>query len=176
MLPLTARVMNKFIFLIPIFFCISNTFSQDVSYSGKTGRSKTLSRLKLSCGYIIGKNSEAAEDSPFLNFDYRATELNSLPDQFDFGFAAEAGVNFLNGFFPFYLKAGPEIVLVKNIIASINIGYSGIFVYPVPFYGLNSFYLLALSNSIYLEFESGFHFFFEKYNKLFYFNAGISVN
>jgi hypothetical protein len=149
--------MNKFIFLIPIFFCTSNILSQGDSDSGITGESKTLSRLKLSGGYFIGRNSEAGEDSPFLNFNYYAAELNKSNDQFDFGFAAEAGVYMGSGFFPFYLKAGPEIVIIKNLIAGINIGYLGIFVYPVPFYGLNSFYLLELSDSIYLEFESGFH-------------------
>lgn len=145
--------MNKFISLIPIFFCSSNIFSQNDSDSGIIGGSKTLSRLKLSGGYFIGKYSEAREDSPFLNFNYHAAELNKPHEQFDFGFAAEAGVYINNGFFPFYLKAGPEIVIIKNLIAGINIGYLGIFVYPVPSYGLNSFYLLELSDSIYLEFE-----------------------
>jgi hypothetical protein len=169
--------MNKFIFLIPFFFCTSNIFSQRDPDSGITGQSKTLSRLKLSGGYFIGKYSEAGEDSPFLNFNYHAAELNKSHDQFDFGFAAEAGVYITNGFFPFYLKAGPEIVIIKNLIAGINIGYLGIFVYPVLYYGFNSFYLLELSNSIYLEFESGFHSSFtEKNTPVFYFNAGFSVN
>ncbi|HSR16477.1 MAG TPA: hypothetical protein VLM39_00175, partial [Ignavibacteriaceae bacterium] len=97
--------MNKFIFLIPIIFCTSNTFSRSDSDSGITGESKTLSSLKLSGGYFIGKYSEAGEDSPFLNFNYRAAELNKSHEQFNFGFAAEAGVYITKGFFPFYLKA-----------------------------------------------------------------------
>ncbi len=169
--------MKKIIFIVPVFFFSSNIFSLETSDSVTASESKTLSRLKLSGGYFIGKYSEAWEDSPFLNFNYHAAELNKTHDQFDFGFAAEAGVYINNGFFPFYLKAGPEIVIIKNLIAGINIGYLGIFVYPVPYYGLNSFYLLELSNSIYMEFESGFHSSFtEKNTPVFYFNAGFSVN
>jgi len=170
--------MNRFYYLIIIIFIVTtNIFSQIDLDSQNVETNKTLSRLKLSGGYFIGKYSEVGEDFPFLNFNFRATQLNKISNQFDVGLALEAGVNFTGGLFPLYAKAGPEIKVIDNIIVGANLGYLGIFIYPIPFYGLNAFYLFEISKNIFIELESGFHSSFtEKNAPIVYINFGISVN
>lgn len=55
--------------------------------------SETLSRIKLSVGYLGGKYAEVGENSPFLNFNYRASQLLKYENAPQYGFAFEAGTN-----------------------------------------------------------------------------------
>ncbi len=138
---------------------------------------KTLSRLKLSGGYFLGEKSIIGGNSWFANFNYRASLLNKYGENFEIAPAVEGGINISNWFFPLYIKAGPEVKIIKNIMAGAAIGYVGILVYPTPFYGFNAFILNNLSENIYLELEGGFHFsFLDKNIPIFYLSAGISFN
>lgn len=69
------------IFVIILFYS-TNILPQVILDSLNEEKSKTLSRLKLSGGYNIGKYLEAGENSPFLNFNYRATQLNKYSKDF----------------------------------------------------------------------------------------------
>jgi hypothetical protein len=139
--------------------------------------SKTLSRLKLSGGYFVGEYSEVGEDSPFLNFNYRGTQINKHNKNFEVGLSFEAGINFIKGLFPVYVKAGPEARIIDNLIVGANGGFIGMFIYPISFYGFNSFYLFEISNNIYLELESGFHSpFTGDFSPIYYLNIGLSIN
>jgi hypothetical protein len=167
----------KRLFLIIILFYSTNITPQVISDSLNVKEYRTLSRLKLSGGYFVGKYSEVGKDSPFLNLQFRATQLNKYSKDFDAGLSFEAGINLIKGLFPVYAKAGPEAKIIGNLIIGANVGFIGIFIYPIPFYGFNSFYLFNIYNNIYLELESGFHSSFsEKNTPIFYLSLGLSVN
>jgi hypothetical protein len=166
-----------FSLLIFIIFYSINITPQVILDAENAEESKTLSRLKLSGGYFMGEYSEIGRNSPFINLNYRATELKKYVKGFEAGLSFEAGVNVIKGVFPVYAKAGPEAKITGNLILGLNAGFTGIFIYPIPFYGLNSFYLFNISDNIYLELESGFHSSFsEKKAPVFYLSVGLSVN
>jgi len=139
------------IFII-VLVCPLNTLPQT-----NVDSSETLSRLKLSVGYFGGKYSEVGENRPFFNLNFRATQLLKYENPIQFSFAFEAGVNLVSSLFPLYAKTGPELEIIKNFILAGNVGCMGILIYPVPFYGVNGFYLIQLSKNFNLEIEGGFH-------------------
>jgi hypothetical protein len=131
----------------------------------------------LSVGYYGGKYIDVGENLPFFNLNYRATQLLKYENTVQFSFAFEAGVNLVSGLFPLYAKAGPELEIINNLILAGNIGYIGILIYPVPFYGVNGFYLIQLSKNINLEIEGGFHSsFWVVTEPLYYLSLGISLD
>lgn len=152
----------------------SQTFTDTVNTE-----SKTLSRLKLAGGYASGKFFEADGNTSFFDFGYRATELNKDSQGFEFGLSFDAGIIiYTNGFFPFYVKAGPEIKF-GDFIMGADFGYMTLTLwhFPVSAYGFNGSRLFKVSKNIYLELESGINFGIEyRETPILYVNLGFSVN
>lgn len=170
-------MINACYILIFLSFTSLNVFPQIGLDSQSVDKSKTLSRLKLSTGYFGGKYIDLGENTFFLNFNYRASQLLTYEDNPQFGFAFEAGTNYFSGGFPLYAKAGPELEVVKNFILAANVGYNGILLSPFPFYGINIFYLIDISRNLNIEFESGFHSSFTiETDPLFYISFGLSID
>jgi hypothetical protein len=153
-----------------------------------------LSRYRLSAGYVSLLLDESIFDFhyPFFNFSYRSSGFTKTSSQFQIRFAFEPGVNGLilsnvdygtdfTLYFVPYAKYGPEMKLGENLFLGGSFGVI-IITYvkfsPVPFFGLNNFYLIPLSEKFNLEIEGGFHTTFspDKLPLLFYITAGITVN
>ncbi len=152
--------------------------SQTLSDSIKT-ETKTLSRLKLAPGYASGSFYEEGENTSFLDFGYRATELKKDYPGFEFGLSFDAGIIiYTNGFFPFYVKGGPEVKISRNLIVGANFSYTSIFgIYrPISYYGFDGSWLLNVSRNIYLELESGIDFGIGYSTPMLYISLGFSVN
>lgn len=147
---------SSFPLFLMILFYSTNIFPRADNDTTGADEALTLSRLKLSGGYFAGGYSEIGMDSHFLNLNYRATEISRYKNSFDAGLSFEAGINFIKGIFPFYVKAGPETKIANNLILGANAGLLGIFIYPGPFYGFNTFYLIEISKNIFFELEGDF--------------------
>lgn len=123
-----------------------------------------------------------------MNVNYRTSNLDQFSKAFKISFAFEVGFNGLNindeGFhgvaFVPYIKAGPEMSLLKYLflggnvgIASSILGYFAIF----PYGGVNCYYLLPMRKNLFVEFEFGYHttFFLDKTPYLIYFSAGVAI-
>lgn len=166
------------ILLVSLFISVFtlSVFPQADSSSQSMDDSKSLSRVKLSVGYFLGKYSAVGENFPFINFNYHATILGKHSMRFDSGLFCEAGINYFEGLFPPYIKAGPQLKLYKNFIAGLSAGFVGILVYPIPFYGMNFYHLFELYGNSYVELETGFHLsFISKDIPIFYLSIGVSI-
>ena len=163
----------------------------------QTPSENTFSRNRIILGYVelLSHYPEDENKAFFLNCSYRSSSLNKASKLFKMDFALETGLNFAfqsqfdrkwkstNIIIP-YGKFGPEIYLGKNILFAGSAGLATIlaegpfYAYPVPFAGLNSFYLIDLSRNFSIELECGFHTFLGPDNPPFwgYLNVGISFN
>ncbi len=158
----------------------------------------TFTRHRIFFGYshLLPDYPNEKTRALFFNYNYRSSPLNKFTNAIKLGSAIEYGINivYLNeweGTWEYsslllpYVKYTPELYLGKNVFLSGSIGLAVALIYgfyipivPIPFAGLNSIYLIDLSNEISLEFEGGFHTFYgpEKAPFLFYFNVGVSHN
>jgi hypothetical protein len=171
--------MLKFALMVLTFLSIVSAYihPQSVLDSNSINDAETQSRLKLSLGYFGGEYIDLGENTIFLNFNYRASQLLTYNDPPQFGFAFEAGINTFGGLFPLYAKAGPELEVIKNFILAANFGYNGILRSPFPFYGINIFYLIDIAKNLNTEIEVGFHSAFGiETDPLFYINFGLSID
>ncbi len=146
-----------------------------------------LSRTTLSAGYVSLSHANNNDDfsSVFLNVHRRISEFDQYTKPFKLGFFFEPGVNLLIPIgreysLPMpYFKGGPEMKVNNNLYAGASLGFIlilyGKFL-PLPFNGLNIFYLTNISNKIFVEFEGGVHTVLPfAPDLLFYFTAGISI-
>lgn len=180
-----------FIVLFSILFFLENkpVLSQD-----QTELNDRLSRYRFSLGVIdlLIKDSDFKFNHTFFNWSFRSSGFDKSSSSIKVKFAFEPGLNGLilskktlndgtdfSLYFVPYAKFGPEIRLSKNFFLGASAGLIAI-VYdrfiPLPFFGINNFYLIPLNESLNIEIESGFHSTFspEKLPLLFYFSAGIS--
>ncbi len=141
-------------------------------------------------GYVnlLKQNFDLRFNHYFLNINHRSSNFDETTSPFQVKFAFEPGVNFLFeeeeysklGILP-YMKFGPEMSLIKNMFIGVSAGLVGSVYYdyfvPLPFWGVNSFYLSPVSEHLNIEFEFGFHssFFFSEPTYLMYFTVGISA-
>lgn len=184
---------NKILIFISLLLLSELLFSQSNS-SAVDERDNLLSRYRISGGLVslLFEENNFDFQYPFFNIRFRSSGFSKTKsDLFKIKFAFEPGVNGLilksnieyeiDLFFIPYAKFGPEIRLSENLFLGVS---SGVIVItyvkftPVPFFGLNSFYLIPLSEKFFLEMEGGFHTTFvpEKLPLLFYISAGIAVN
>lgn len=178
-----------------LIFCFIISFGKTMSQV-KTDRlhydSERLSRFRLSLGYVnlIEDDSNFEFSHYFFNLSFRSSGFSKNSDALTVKFAFEPGVNGLiisndyshdcNLYFTPYAKFGPEIKLGQDLFLGVSLGivlvtYESSF-FPLPFLGMNGFYLIELNNNLSVELESGFHTTFSPENLPFlvYISAGIS--
>ncbi len=158
----------------------------------------TFARHRIFIGFadLLPHYQDDENRALFFNYSYRTSPFNKANGKIQVKSSFERGLNIVFqtqwekkwesiGLIIPYIKFGPEIYFGKNIFLSGNVGLALALIYgfyvpivPLPFAGLNAFYLIDLSEDTSLEFESGFHTFVgpEKAPFLFYFNVGISFN
>lgn len=183
-------------FLI-VFVLAGNLLAQEESLNLPTNES-TFTRHRIFFGYshLLPDYSNEKNCALFFNYNYRSSPINKFTNAIKLESSMEYGLNFVYStewerewthtslFIP-YIKSTPELYLGKNVFLSGSIGLAVALIYgfyvpivPIPFAGLNSMYLINLSDKISLEFEGGFHTFYGPPEApfLFYFNVGISHN
>jgi hypothetical protein len=168
------------IFILVSFFFISSltiAFPQSNSDLDSSNFVK-LSRFRLSFGYVnlLSEDNNYTFRHSFLNLSFRSSGFDRSSSEFKIKIAFELGINgliianndFYNSnnfsfyFYPLpYAKFGPDIRLDKNIFLAGSVGlalatYESNFV-PLPFIGLNGFYLYELNRKFSIELESGIH-------------------
>jgi hypothetical protein len=186
------RALQLFILLLSVPL---NIFPQTDSVITNDNNDR-LSRYRLSLGTV---NLLMADDNYefrhfFFNVSFRSSGFNKDLSSFKIKFAFEPGVNGLivaqknannemtyDLFLVPYAKFGPEANIVKNLHLGLSLGlvlgsYKSTF-FPLPFAGINCFYLLEIKNNLYLEFETGFHTSFSRGTLpyLVYLTVGISI-
>lgn len=174
-------------FLFFLFNCLSISYPQ-LDTTLEENHPEKLSRLRLSVGYVdlLGDEDEFA--FPFFNLSFRSSGFDRTSSKFMVKLAFELGINTLiifyennddmDVYFLPYAKFGPDIRLYNNLFIAGSAGlafatYEGNFA-PVPFLGLNGFYLVELNEKFSLELESGIHTSFG-WPVLFYVTVGISL-
>lgn len=145
-----------------------------------------LSRTTLSVGYVVllpAKSNDLFRSS-FFNIHRRISEFDQYTKPFKFGFFFEPGVNILlpieskSFSLPMpYFKGGPEMKITNEFYVGVSFGFNlllyGRSFLPVPFNGLNIFYLTSISKKNFIELETGFHTVLPfSSDLLFYFNVG----
>jgi hypothetical protein len=171
-------LMKNIIYLLFIFFIISGlTVSSPQSNSDlDSSNFVKLSRFRLSVGYVnlLSEDNNYTFRHPFFNLSFRASGFDRSSSKFKIKIAFELGINgliiankdFYNSnnfsfYFLPYAKFGPDIRLDKNIFLAGSVGlalatYENNFA-PLPFIGLNGFYLYELNRKFSIELESGIH-------------------
>ena len=187
-------------YLFPIFLLIliiSNIGASQTSGIQVDDKSILLSRYRLSFGYVdlLSEDDNYEFRHFFFNLSFRSSAFEVDSSSAKVGFAFEPGVNgliiaekvdnnklFFDLYFVPYAKFGPEIRLGKNIFLGGSLGlvlvaYESSF-FPLPFAGLNGFYLIELNKNLFIELESGFHTTFSpgKLPYLVYITIGLSLN
>jgi len=135
-----------------------------------------LSRFRLSIGYVklLQEDDDVSFKHPFFNLSYRSSSFDRSSSEFKIKLAFEPGINGLlianndfnnksnySFYFLPYAKFGPDARLDKNLFLSASLGlalasYESNFA-PLPFIGLNGFYLYQLDNNFSIEVEGGVH-------------------
>ncbi len=150
-----------------------------------------LSRATVSVGYVIHSPSKTNDNfqAVFLNIHGRISEFNQFTKPLKIGLFFEPGVNMLlpvpvkGEVFSLpmpYFKGGPEIKINNELYASLSVGFN-LFLYgrqffPLPFNGINIFYLTNISEKNFIELESGVHTLLPfTSDLLFYINVGFSI-
>jgi hypothetical protein len=172
-------------------FFLSNCLSTSSPQSDTTlegNHFEKLSRLRLSVGYVDLFGDEDDFADPFFNLSFRSSGFDRSSSKFMVKLAFEVGINALiisheyvdnvDLYFLPYAKFGPDIRLYNNLFIAGSAGlafatYEGNFA-PVPFLGLNGFYLIELNEKFSLELESGIHTTLG-WPLLFYVTVGISL-
>ena len=179
----------KFISKILLFIVfISQLSAQDDSIINDN--SYLLSRSRILFGYstLIQKDEKPELKNIFMNINYRTSGFDSFAKPFRIKWAFETGLSGLDlqdkdlqgiALLP-YVKTGPEMSLLRNLfiggsigMASLVLNYFAVFLYG----GINSYYLIPLNKTLFLEIELGYHttFFLEKTPYLIYFSTGIGI-
>ena len=170
--------MKKSIYLLFVFFVISSsTIALPQSNSDlDSSNFVKLSRFRLSIGYVnlFEEDDDISFKHPFFNLSFRSSSFDRSSSKFKVKLAFEPGINGiliadkdfgnqLNYSFYFlpYAKFGPDIRLDKNLFLAGSVGlalasYESNFA-PLPFIGLNGFYLYELNQKFSIELESGIH-------------------
>ena len=180
------------IFLLPFFlFFLFNCLSTSSPQSDTTLKGnhfENLSRLRLSVGYVDLFGDDDDFGYSFFNLSFRSSGFDRSSSKIMIKLAFEFGINSLiityknvddfDLYFLPYAKFGPDIRLYNNLFIACSAGlafatYEGNFA-PVPFLGLNGFYLLELNKTFSLELESGIHTTLG-WPLLFYVTVGISL-
>ncbi|HEX7358815.1 MAG TPA: hypothetical protein VF270_13970 [Ignavibacteriaceae bacterium] len=166
------------IFLLFVFFVISSlkiALPQSNADLDSTNFVK-LSRFRLSFGYVnlLSEDNNYTFRHPFFNLSFRSSSFDRSSSNFKVKIAFEPGINgliiankdFYNSnnfsfYFLPYAKFGPDIRLDKNIFLAGSVGvalatYETNFA-PLPFIGVNGFYLYELNQKFSIELESGVH-------------------
>jgi len=161
-------VLTYFIFFL--FNCLSISFPQSDT-SLNDNHFEKLSRLRLSVGYVDLFGDDDDFGLSFFNLSFRSSGFDRSSSKFMVKLAFEVGINALiishkhvddvDLYFLPYAKFGPDIRLYNNLFIAFSAGlafatYGGNFA-PVPFLGLNGFYLFELNEKFSLELESGIH-------------------
>lgn len=170
--------MKQFWFTFFLFSVFNPTsFSlAEANFNNGDYQDKKLSRSRLTIGYarLLEEDDGFKFKHPFFNLSYRSSSFNRSSSDLKIKFAFETGVNGLlivrnaspnkldySIYFLPYAKFGPEMRLNKNLFLSTSIGlalvsYETSFA-PLPFIGINGFYLYEFNETILIELESGFH-------------------
>lgn len=151
------------------FFIIYPIFSQENLASLKENENNlTRNRTQLGYSTIVRQNDKLELKNVFINLNHRTSGFNSFTKPFTVEWAFEPGINFLYiddidinglGIVP-YVKAGPEMILSRNLFLGGNIGLGASltnYFFIWPFVGVNIYYLIPLDKTLFLEFETGFH-------------------
>jgi len=180
-----------------LIFIISGIGIPQTSSNPVKDNSILLSRYRLSLGYVslLSEDANFEFRHLFFNLSFRSSGFDKASSSFKIKLAFEPGINgliiaekdfynelYFNLYFVPYAKFGPEVRLSKNIFLGGSFGlilasYESSF-FPLPFAGLNSFYLIELNENLFIELESGFHTTFSpgKLPYLIYITAGLSLN
>lgn len=185
---------HKDILLILVSLIVSSdTVIPQTTDNQINNNSDRLTRVRSAFGYVrlLSEDNNFEFRHLFFNLSYRTSGFDKNSSLFKIKFAFEPGVNGLiishkyvdkvDLYFTPYAKFGPEIKLSQNLFLGSCLGivwatYESAFI-PLPFFGLNGFYILELNKNFALEFESGFHSTFSQ-NKLpllVYFTVGVSI-
>ncbi len=189
----------KYKYILLILFLIIISFNVVISQTNNNhvnDNSTRLSRFRLSFGYVslLLEDNNSEFRHLFFNLSFRSSGFDKTSPSFKIKFAFEPGINGLviaqkkfNNESNFYLyfvpyaKFGPEIKLSKNLFFGSSLGivlafYESSF-FPLPFFGLNGYYLFELNKKFSIEIESGFHTTFSpnKLPYLVYFTIGLSL-
>jgi len=165
-------------YLLFVFLIISSsTFSLPQSNSDLDSSSFTkLSRFRLSVGYVnlFEEDNDISFKHPFFNLSFRSSSFDRSSSMFKVKLAFETGINGIliadkyfgnrlnyNFYFLPYAKFGPDIRLDKILFLAGCAGlalasYESNFA-PLPFIGLNGFYLYELNHKFSIELETGIH-------------------
>ena len=170
--------MKNIVYPLFLFFIISSSnvsLSQSNSDLDSTNDVK-LSRFRLSFGYVnlLAEDDNFTFRHPFFNLSFRSSSFDKSSSDFKIKLSFEPGVNGLliankdfnnnlnySFYFLPYAKFGPEMRLRKNLFLSGSVGlalasYESNFA-PLPFIGLNGFYLYELNQKFSIELEGGIH-------------------
>jgi hypothetical protein len=129
-----------------------------------------LSRTTLSSGYalLITQDNNTHFNTAFLNVHLRANGFNEFSKIYAVSWSFEPGVNVLvpinKNTLPIpmiYVKSGPEFKVSNRVYFAISAGLNVLIWdragFPLPFCGINIFYLTNFLKRQFLEFETGFH-------------------
>ena len=160
------RILLTPFFVVASFVCVSAQTSEDTA----TQDTIKLRRTTLATGYVSLSpwEHEINYNSAFFNIHLRGTRFNEYTEAFKVAWSFEPGINILIPLkgkaysYPMpYFKTGPEMKISDKVYAATTIGintiiYEGGF-FPIPFTGLNIFYLSDISTKRVWELETGFH-------------------
>ena len=188
------RYIVKYVIILFV-FALNETSVAQTDESFINQNLNLFSRYRLSVGYVslLIDDSNFEFRHPFFNWSYRSSGFNKASSSFGVEFAFEPGVNGLivskilddgsdfGFFFVPYAKLGPEMRFGKNTFVAASAGFILVTYekfFPLPFLGLNNFYLIPLNEKLNIEVEAGFHTTFSHDNLplLTYINIGISFN
>jgi hypothetical protein len=129
-----------------------------------------LSRTTLAAGYalLVTEDDNSHFNTAFLNVHLRANGFNEFTKLYAVSWSLEPGLNILvpiNNNTPpipmIYVKTGPEFKVSNNVYFAMSAGINVLVWaragFPLPFCGLNIFYLTDFFKKEFFEFETGFH-------------------
>lgn len=161
----------KRILLTSFFVIVSFIYVSAQSSKNSTNQDTIkLSRTTLAGGYalLVTKDDNSHFNTAFMNVHLRVNGFNEFTKIYAVSWSLEPGVNVLvpiNDNTPpipmIYIKTGPEFKVSNKVYfamsAGINVLIWGRSGFPLPFCGLNVFYLTNIFKKEFLEFETGFH-------------------
>ena len=160
------RIFLTPLFVVASFVCVNAQTSEDAT----TQDTIKLSRTTLASGYalLVTKDDKSHFNTAFINVHLRANGFNEFTKIYAVGWSLEPGVNVLvpiNNNTPpipmIYVKTGPEFKVSNKLYFAMSAGVNVLIWdrtgFPLPFCGLNIFYLSNIFKKEFLEFETGFH-------------------
>ena len=161
----------KRLLLTPFFVIVSFIYvSAQTSEDTVTQDTTKLSRTTLATGYalLVTKDDKTHFNTAFINAHLRANGFDEFTKIYAVSWSLEPGVNILvpiNNNTPpipmIYVKTGPEFKVSNKLYFAMSAGVNVLIWdrtgFPLPFCGLNIFYLSNIFKKEFLEFETGFH-------------------